>query len=149
MRTITIEGIDYKIEYSIEASLYEDCAGCLMDAFINEGLVTGSAKNGNYKDAAEGFKSTLAGIPQRTLTLFYAGLMENHDLSKNAAKEILKKYIKESGKSYLEIQNELVEIVEEDNFFELIGLDKVFKTMESNTNENENEKVGKNTSTEQ
>ena len=149
MKNITIEGKDYKFEYSIEASLYEDCAGCLMDVFIRDGITEGSLQSGNMNNAVESIKKNLSSIPSRTLTLFHAGLMENHGLSKADAKELLKKYLKESGKSYIEVQNELIAIVEEDNFFELIGLDKVFKTQESNTKENENEELGESTSMEQ
>lgn len=149
MRTITIDGKDYKIEYSIEASLYEDCAGCLMELFINDGITEGSVQTGNINNAVASIRKSLAGIPMRTLTLFYAGLMENQTITKAEAKELLKKYLKESGKSYVDVQNELVAIVEEDCFFELIGLDKVFKTEESNTNESEKEEPGESTSSEQ
>ena len=149
MKTITINGNDYKIEYSIEASLYEDCAGCLMDFFINSGMAEGAAGAGDATTAVNGLKATLISIPQRTLTLFYAGLMENHEMSKAEAKELLKQYISESGKSYLDIQNELVAIVEEDNFFDLIGLNKLFPNQESNTKPKKKKEVGENTSTEQ
>ena len=120
-----------------------------MDVFIRDGITEGSLQSGNVNNAVESIKKNLSNIPLRTLTLFYAGLMENHGLSKADAKELLKKYLKESGKSYIDVQNELIAIVEEDNFFELIGLDKVFKTQESNTKENKNEELGESTSTKQ
>ena len=61
-----------------------------------------------------------------TVSLFHAGLLENHDLSEKESKELLKAYLKESKKSYSEVLGELMTIVNEDNFFELIGVDKMF-----------------------
>lgn len=148
MKNITINGKEYKFEYSIEASLYEDCAGCLMDFFIGAGMAEGAATSGNAKDAAETLKGTLISIPQRTLTLFHAGLLENYGFSKEESKDLLKSYIKESKKSYTEIMNELIGIVGDDNFFELIGLDKIL-TKESNTKPKKKKEAGENTSTEQ
>lgn len=147
MKTITINGTDYKFEYSIEASLYEDCCGCIMDLFVGEGMAKGAAETGDLDRAWNELKKSITGNPKTALTLFYAGLLENHGLSKDEAKELYKAYVKESGKSIIEITNELMAIVDEDNFFGLLGLDKAFQT-ESNTKKEKKDKPGKNTSTE-
>jgi len=42
MKTLKIGGKDYKIEYSIEASLYPACTGTIMDTFINMGVGNGA-----------------------------------------------------------------------------------------------------------
>lgn len=149
MKSVTINGKEYKIEFSIEASLYEDCSGCIMDYFINAGLIDGAAQTGDTDRAVDSFKKALTSIPQRALTLFYAGLMENQpEITKERAKFLLKEYIKESGKSFSDVLNEMLKCVEEDSFFEMIGLDKMFQNQESNTKKKK-EEHGENTSTEQ
>lgn len=155
MRTIKIDGTDYKFEYSIEACLYEDCCGCIMDLFVGQGMTEGAAKSGDIKTAWSELKKSITGNPKTALTLFYAGLLENHGdeiLSIDDVKPLFKKHIEESGKSIIEVTNELMEIVDEDNFFGLLGLDKMFQTegqTESNMKEKKNKKPGKSTSTEQ
>lgn len=152
MRNIAINGRTYTFEYSIEASLYEDCCGCIMDLFVGEGLAKGEAEAGNIKGAWAELKKSITDISKRALTLFYAGLMENHGdeiKDEEDAKALLKLYLAESGKNMLDVANELMEIVDEDNFFGLLGLDKVFQTESNTTKKSTKEKPGKNTSTEQ
>lgn len=147
MKNITINGKEYKIEYSIEASLYEDCTGCIMDYFINAGMVEGAAESGDADRATNYLKKVVTSVPNRTFTLFYAGLLEKQpDITKEEAKALLKKYVDESGKSFTDIMGDLLVIVEEDNFFEMIGLDKMFPS--SNTKKKKKEH-GESTSTEQ
>lgn len=154
MRTIKINGTNYKFEYSIEASLYEDCCGCIMDLFVGRGMAEGAAEAGDVNTAWNELKKSITGNPQTALTLFYAGLLENHGeeiISRDDVKPLFKQYIKESGKSIIEITNELMEIVDEDNFFGLLGLDKMLQPeaqKESNTKETKGKKPGKSTSTE-
>lgn len=66
-KTITIGNKDYKLEYTIEASLYKDGVVSIT-SFLAE---MGEKKN-NLKEVL----ATLADFPERTLILFYAGLLE-------------------------------------------------------------------------
>lgn len=151
MKSIKINGNIYKIEYSIEASLYEECSECVMDFFVKMGMADGAAEIGDNEGAVNNIVKTITGIPVKTLTLFYAGLLEHHSdtiRSKDEAKTLLKDYLKESGKSFVDVFKELTDIVNEDNFFEMIGLNQMFQT-ESNTEPKKKKKGGENTSTEQ
>lgn len=130
MKTIKINGNEYKIEYSIEASLYTTCMESLMDTLIGIGTFQGKAELNDAEGMKDELKKTVSNIPQKVLTLFHAGLLENHNLSEEESKELLKTYLKESKKSYSEILGDLMGIVNEDNFFELIGVDKMFAPSE-------------------
>ena len=70
-KILKIGGKDYKMEYSIEASLYADCTASLT-GLMTEIQIAGDDKN------VKKVVSELSNIPQTTLTIFYAGLMEHH-----------------------------------------------------------------------
>lgn len=145
MKRITIDHKEYTIEYSIEASLYDECTISFMDVFVRAGMSENYAMNGDARSAMDEVLSTMANFPNRVVTLFYAGLMEHHgengDRSINSrddAKNLLKKYIHESKKTYVDINNELMNIIAEDNFFDLIGLNEMIPSMtEENSPETE------------
>lgn len=139
MKTITINKQDYKFEFTIEASLYPECTETIMSSFVSAGMAQNLAEKEDGRSAVDELLKTMANIPQKTLTLFYSGLLENHNLSKEEAKELLKEYLKESGKSFTDVLQEMMSILDEDNFFDLIGLNKMFQP-------NEESRPGKNTS---
>lgn len=151
MKTIKIGGNDYKFEYTIEASLYPECSKIIMDIFVGYGKTQGYAETNNVDEMFNELVKSVSEIPQKALSLFHAGLLEHHDLSEEESKALLKDYIKESGKSFSDILNELMGIVGEDNFFELIGVDKMFEP-EKNGKEKKTRKkntvVGENMSNE-
>ena len=126
MKAIKINGKEYKIEYSIEASLYSKCMENIMDSLIGVGVFQSKAQLEDVEGMINELKKTVSNVPAKVLVLFHAGLLENHDLSEKESKELLKAYLKESKKSYSEVLGELMTIVNEDNFFELIGVDKMF-----------------------
>lgn len=151
MKRITIGGKEYTIKFSVEASLYNDCTKTVLNSFVKAGKIEGT------KDADEAINSlldTLSDVPQRALTLFYAGLMENHGkrgdksiLSIEDAKEVLTDYIYESrdeegkfGKTFSTVLGEMIEIMEEDNFFGMIGLDKMLTKTEDSEPKKRNRK---------
>ena len=150
MKRITINNKEYTIEYSIEASLYDDCTKSVMDIFVKAGMSEHYAKHGDAQAAMDEIIGTMTSLPQRVITLFYAGLLEHHGAcgdhsikSKADAKEILKMYIKESGKSFSAVNDELMECIAEDNFFDLIGLNEMFKRAENEENLGEKPKRGR------
>ena len=153
MKRITIDNKEYTIEFSIEASLYDDCTKSVMDMFVKDGMVSTAAEEGDLEGAKEGLLSTIANIPQKALTLFYAGLLEHHGpygdksiLSINDAKELAKLYIIESEKSWRDIMTEMMAQMAEDNFFDLVGLNQL--TKEVTEESKEDGKAGKNISSE-
>jgi len=157
MKRITINNKEYIFEFTIEASLYDECTKSFMDTFVKGGMAQGAAELNDVNAAMDNLLDTIANLPQKTLTLFYAGLLEHHGSdgdgsvrSKNDAKKILALYLKENNKSFREVMGEMMNLMAEDHFFELIGLDKVTEELESQVEEQTkaiNGNAGKNTST--
>ena len=158
MKRITINKKEYTFEFTIEASLYDDCTRSVMDVFVKGGMVQGAAESNDVEAAMDNLLDTLANLPQKALTLFYAGLLEHHGPEGDGsiqgmsdAKRLLATYLKENNKSFRDVLGEMMNQMAEDHFFELIGLDKATEELASQTeNQTESEKngaVGKNTST--
>jgi hypothetical protein len=144
MKRITIGNKEYTIEYSIEASLYDDCTKSIMDIFVKAGMSDHYAKTGDAHSALDEIVNTMTTLPQRVVTLFYAGLLEHHGncgdhsvKSKSDAKEILKIYMRETGKSFSTVNTELMECIGDDNFFELTGLNDMLQTTQEIQTEEE------------
>lgn len=125
MHEITIKGKTYKVEYSIEASLYDECIEKvinLMSSFMDNpdaGIVT--------------VINSLSNLPKTTLTVFYAGLMEHHSdeiKSIEDAKSLIATYIKESDTNFYEVLTNLIGCMGEDGFFKLIGLETMSQEAE-------------------
>jgi len=120
----------YKIEYNFEAALYEDCVTALYK------IVTSSADGNLKQDSAEILKS-IAGQPNTVVTLFYAGLMENNAVADTSvAKGLLKQYfIENKGNkeaNFYGIYKLINKQMEDDCFFDLIGLSAVIAEMTEN-----------------
>lgn len=154
MKKITINKKEYTFEYSIEASLYNECTKSVMDMFIKGGFIQGEAEQGDTDGAMNNIIQSIADIPERALTLFYAGLLEHHGsegdgsvLSKSDAKKILADFLKEKKKSFRDVLGEMIELMVKDNFFDLIGLTEIAKETEKELeNEIPSKDAGKNTS---
>lgn len=124
MRVLKIGKEEYKFQFDIEASLYSECTEkvtSIMFAIAGE----------EGKDAKKAFLSSLSDIPQVALHMFHAGLLENHDVTLSDSKELLKEYIKEHKEdetgSFYGVMNMLLEDMDADGFFSLIGLDKMLQ----------------------
>lgn len=137
MKRITIGNKEYTLEYTIEASLYDECTMSIMDMFVKAGFSEAYAQGGDAKSAMAEILNTMASLPRKVVTLFYAGLLEHHGPegdgsvpSKDEAKKILVSYLKEQKKSYNDVYQELMNIITDDNFFDLIGLNDMLPTME-------------------
>lgn len=127
MKELKIGNKVYKIEYTIEASLCNECTEKVTN------LMTGFAV-AETEDAKKQFISTIADIPQTTLSMFFAGLLEHHGedadksvCSKDDAKKLLKQYLSENKSSFYELMEVLIEEMGEDGFFDLIGLTKMME----------------------
>lgn len=130
-KVLKIGDIEYKLEYSFEAALYEDCTEAVINT-IN--LMT---SEDDWREMSKG----ISNIPNVTIILFYAGLLQYHGLdgdktvkSIQDAKELAIKYIQsqEDG-SFYGLMNECIEQMSEDGFFKLIGLNHVFGSPEEET----------------
>lgn len=129
MKTINIAGKDYRFEFSIEASLYNECTESVTGIMVTMAEAQG-------KEDIKAMVTTIADIPKTALTMFYAGLIEHHGYNGDKtvmgipeAKSLVKKYLsehKEDGKgNFYSIMQEMIECMSDDGFFELIGLGKL------------------------
>lgn len=134
-KVLNIGGQDYKLEYSIEASLYADCVSELTNILTDVG-VAGIQKN------VKMIISGISNVPKATLSMFYAGLMEAHGTHPdgdgkvpdiNTAKKLITQYIKEHSEdglgNFYSIMQMLIAQMEEDGFFNLIGLETLTEKM--------------------
>ena len=141
-KVLQIGGKDYKLEYSIEASLYADCTASLT------GLMTEIQIAGDSKDIKR-IVSELSNIPQTTLTIFYAGLMEHHGVHPDGdgsvpdiqtAKHLIAQYLKEHSEddtgNFFGIMQMCIEQMGEDGFFKLTGLEGMMNQFNQTTNPN-------------
>lgn len=145
-KTLTIGGKEYKLEYTIEASLYDECIERLIN-FLGKTLgatnepelaqeLTEEEKTKLRGTLVKNSISGISNLPATALTVFYAGLMEHHGetgdrtvMSKADAKAIVKEYFKqhaEDGKdNFYDLLNVCMDQMGEDDFFRRTGLEKV------------------------
>lgn len=137
MLNLTINGKEYTLEYTIEASLYSECTEKITS------LLSSVATSASDEDL-NGLLKNMSNIPQTTLTMFYAGLLENHSdevESINDAKALIKQLMKENKEdenlsNFYGIMQKIVDCMEDDGFFEQTGLTKLL-----NMSQTEEEKV--------
>lgn len=136
-KILTIDGENYVLEFGTEAAFSEECLLSITNLFLDIGMA--DARN-DVKMMLNG----LANIPQTALTMLYAGLLEHHGNGKNAdkkvpdketAKKLIVKYIsehkgEESG-NFAGVMAMCFEVMEADGFFQIIGLDGLFKDKNS------------------
>lgn len=153
MKRLTINKKEYTLEFTIEASLYDDCTRSVMDMFVKGGMIQGAAEDNNAEDALENLIDTISNLPQKALTLFYAGLLEHHGPEGDGsiqgmtdAKKLLATYLKESEKSFRDVLGDMMQLMADDHFFELIGLDKMTDELTADLPKEETSAVGKATS---
>ena len=131
MKILTINSKEYMFEFSIEASLYNECTEKVTSLMVG----IGAAQD---KEDIKEIVSTISNIPLVAMTLFYAGLMEHHGINGDksvitmaSAKELVKEYLsehKEDGQgNFYAIMNEMIACMGDDGFFELTGLSQMMK----------------------
>lgn len=135
MRRLTINGKEYTVEFSIEASLYNECTESVMNLIMGFGEAQGELENAKKdKDAVrESIQKTLfsfANVAPTAMTLFYAGLLEHHGVTMEEAKELIALYLKENDASFLDVLNLMIEVMGEDHFFDLTGLSRILNQVD-------------------
>lgn len=130
MRVLKIGNEEYTFKFDIEASLYGECAEKITSIMIGLSDV-------NDEGAKSNFIKSLSDIPQTTLHMFHAGLLENHNVTLSDSKRLIAQYIREHKEdetgSFFGVMEMLIEDMAEDGFFELIGLDKMMAKAEVQT----------------
>lgn len=117
---ITINKTEYKFEFSIEASLHSDCVTSIADLFSK-------LETSESEDKLSSVIYGIANIPYTALTLFHSGLMEHHpDITFDMAKSIAKAFLEErkgtEDGNFYGLLNLCIKQMEEDGFFDLIGM---------------------------
>lgn len=148
MLELKVENNVYKIEYSIEASLYDECVEKVTSFMCN---VSVAEDNSVIKSIIK----TLTDLPSTALSMLHAGLLEHHSVesgdglvrTKEDTKKIIKAYIKEhkeDGKgNYYDILGMLIEQMEKDGFFDLIGLKSMIQSIQTTQEEVKKAKIAK------
>ena len=152
---LTIGGKEYKLEYTMEAALYDEGIEKLV-SFMEKafgGMDADENADMSDEEAAErqerAMKKGIAGIsniPAVTLSVFYAGLLEHHGTGKNGdrsirskedAKDVLRTYLEEHEEdgtgNFYDLLMICVNQMGEDGFFKRIGLEKMMGIAESQT----------------
>ena len=144
MKSLTIGGKEYQIEFSFEAAEYKNCVDTALKLLTGAYLIP-DTKSSAKEDVAEqsrnvamemisGTAGMLTSLPQITATFLYAGLMEHNPVAdEQEAKKLMRQFIKENPDddraSYVGFQQFLVGCMEDDGFFKLTGLDKMAEQM--------------------
>ena len=124
-KLLVIDGQDYKLEFSIEASLRNECIEKIT------GMMASLASADDRNELKETLKG-LSNIPNVALECFYSGLLEHHGYSGdgrvktiNDAKQLIIKLFRDETSdvdNWNDVLTICVDQMAEDGFFELIGL---------------------------
>ena len=122
MLNFSVGDNEYKIEYSVEASLYKDFTEKMID------IIDKFSEQKELVDKKK-FIETVLDIPSTTITMLYAGLLENYeDITVKEVKGIVKEYLKEPSETqrdFFTLMSMLIEEMASEGFFGLIGLGNV------------------------
>ena len=152
MKTITIDGKDYTLEFSFDAAENRELVQKMFNVVSGAYLVKNGKfdENGNEKreqvvgTMIDGVSEMVSEIPHICITAFYAGLLENNPQTKEDAKNLMKSYMKENKISFNKLFDEIKDCMEDDGFFDLSGLTEMVQKMNENI-EKETEKEAKKT----
>lgn len=135
-KVINIGGEDYKLEFTIEASLYNDCIERVVSLMY--GIDEGGA-NQNFRQVL----SELSDVPNTAMSCFYAGLLEHHGKTGDGsvpniqtAKRLATELIRDENsevKNWYDLLTLCIDQMGEDGFFDLIGLTALLNSDIPNT----------------
>lgn len=138
-KLLSINGKDYKLEYTIEASLYDKCVESTAGLLAKFG---GAAQEKDTMAMING----IANIPQTALTVFYAGLLEAHgthpdgdgrvpdiETAKKLLASLLIEHKDDELGDFYGVFEMCLSQMEEDGFLKLTGLETVMETMNPKT----------------
>ena len=141
MKEITVNGNEYKLEFSFEAVEHKELVKKMFD-IVSGAIFVKSAKDlskPTSEDMIDGSGNMIAELPHICVTAFYAGLLENNPVPQDEAKTLMKAYMKENKLSFKMLYEELRQCMEDDGFFDLSGLREMSESM----NEEMEEKITK------
>lgn len=135
MRVLNINGKEYKLEYSFEAAEYKDVVQKMFNVLSGAYYVLKNTADANDEISAKigvitGITEMVSDIPGIVKTAFYAGLLENHNVSVDEAKTLMRSYLVENKMSYNKLFEEIKACMEDDGFFDLSGINEMIAQME-------------------
>lgn len=134
MKEITVNGTDYKLEFSFEAAERKDFVSMMFRIVSGAALLEDAVdmENPTAKDMINGTINMVSDIPHICRTGFFVGLMENNPLPEAEAKALMKLYMKENKIGYADLYEDLRKCMEDDGFFDLSGIQKMLENMQQN-----------------
>ena len=121
MRIIKIEEKEYKMEYTFEAAMDEDCVSKTFK------LLTSTTPT------EEEALKLIGATPKSVTEIWSVGFRENHpEVTVDDAKALLKKYMVAEKKSFMAILSEIVECMGDDGFLQMIGLGEIIQATTEN-----------------
>lgn len=131
MRTITVNGNEYKLEFSFEAAEYKELVQKMFKV-LSGAYVIEEAKDMNNPTSMEiinGTSNMIGDTAEICKIAFYAGLLENNPLTHEESIKVMRQYMKDNKLSYKTLNDELREMMEVDGFFDLSGLNDMIAQM--------------------
>lgn len=138
MKNLTINGIEYILEYSFSAAEHKETVQKMFN-IVSGAYILKQAQKADKEDIAnamfDGTSEMVADIPNIVKTCFYSGLLENHNLKEDESYELMKSYMKENKISYKKLFDDIKECMEDDGFFDLSGLTEMMEEMNKSIEE--------------
>lgn len=152
MKTININGNEYKLEYSFAAAEHKATVQKMFNVVSGAYLVKDAAfdteenesKKNTVATMINGVSEMVADIPHVVKTAFYSGLLENHpNITEDEAYQLMKQYMKENKISFNKLFENIKECMEDDGFFDLSGLKEMLESMNQSMEEAQAKKPAK------
>lgn len=152
MKILTIDGKEYKLEYSFMAAEHRETVQKMFNVVSGAYLIKKAnlmEENAETKkeDVAgamiDGTSEMVADIPHIVKTAFYSGLLENNPVSEDEAYDLMKQYMRENKISYRKLFDDIKACMEEDGFFDLSGLTEMMEEMNKSVEQNAKKKTTK------
>lgn len=132
MKTITVNGNDYTLEFTFAAAECKDLMNRMFKimtmSYIAEDMKD-LEDEVTVKAMLDGTAKQVADTPESCKIAFFAGLLEHNPKTEEETVEIMRGYMKENKLSYTKLFKEIQEWMEEDGFFDLSGLKEMIAEM--------------------
>lgn len=139
MKTITIKGESYTLEYTFNAAMEQDVVQMEFEILTGASIAKEAEASGGHELAGliNATGKSLAQIPTFVSKAFYAGLLEHHeDISKAESDALLKAYMKQKKISFVKVNELIQECMQDDDFFEYSGLMEMIENLTESIEEN-------------
>lgn len=137
MKTISINGTEFVLEFTFEAAEHKTLVQKMFDMMTGAYLVKDAKdiENPSTADMINGTSAMFSNIPDVCNIAFYAGFLEKNPMTEVESKNVMRAYMKENDLSYPDLFEEIKECMEKDGFFHRTGLDKMLQKMTEQTEE--------------